>query len=81
MLHERMFALFGCSLWGRVLMNNDDIERLLKEAKILYWKENDKVIFQQKHIGKPDNMDKLLPKNLGNEVELSKGDDKKCVEV
>lgn len=62
-------------------MNDEELEKLIEKAKILYWKENDKVIFQQKHIGKQDNMDKLLPKNLGNEVELSKGDDKKCVEV
>lgn len=35
-------------------MKNVDIEKLLEEAKILYWEEDGKVIFQQNTIGKHD---------------------------
>lgn len=35
-------------------MKSINIERLLEEAKIMYWKENETVIFQEKHIGKQD---------------------------
>lgn len=42
-------------------MKKIDIERLLEEAKIIYWKENEngEVIFQQNHIGKLDKNKKL----------------------
>jgi hypothetical protein len=46
-----IFSKFGVFYEGGILMNID-IENLLKEAKVLYWKENE--TFQQNHIGIQD---------------------------
>lgn len=43
---------------------NIDVEKLLKEAKVLYWKENEN--FQQNHIGIQDK-----DKDLDNSHEYS----------
>lgn len=43
---------------------NIDVEKLLKEAKIIYWKENE--YFHENHIGKQDKN-----KDLDNSHEYS----------
>lgn len=47
-----------------------NIERLLEEAKIIYWKENE--IFQQNHIGKLDKTQKLVNNVQAPALQLTK---------
>lgn len=51
-------------------MNDEELEKLIEKAKILYWKGNDKIIFQQNHIGKLNKIKKLENTQKSPELKL-----------
>lgn len=48
----------------------NEIEKLIKEAKILYWKEDGKIIYQQNHIGILNNIKKSENTQKSPELKL-----------
>lgn len=56
------------------MKNSINIEKLLKEAKIIYWKENDVTLYQKNTIGILDNTKNTENKDRPLLIQYSRGD-------